>query len=150
MTVIGTVLLDKTMASFKGTGAANLLALSCLSNFPNNKNAKIQDFIAMAVLSFLQILVAHIQNKIKMIFLKYLTTLTEKNCLKLTQVSTRHCVKSVQIQSYFWSVFSCIRTEYRKIRTRNNSVFGHFSCSENLLKPNLGCFWQFPYVHTIN
>ena len=114
------------MASFKGTGAANLLALYCLSNFPNNKNATIQDFIAMAVLSFLQILVAHIQNKIKMIFLKYLTTLTEKNCLKLTQVSTRHCVKSVQIQSYFWSVFSCIRTEYRKIRTINNSVFGHF------------------------
>ena len=57
-----------------------------------------------------------------------------------------HCVKSVQIQSYFWSVFSRIRTEYGeilrispysvqmpgeygKIRTRNNSVFGHFSCS---------------------
>ena len=27
-------------------------------------------------------------------------------------ISTRHCVKSVQIRSYFWSVFSCIRTEY--------------------------------------
>ena len=38
-----------------------------------------------------------------------------------------HCVKSVQIRSYFWSVFSCIRTGYRKLRTRNNSVFGHFS-----------------------
>ena len=49
-----------------------------------------------------------------------------------------HCVKSIQIWSYFWSVFSGIRTEYgdllnlriqsecRKIRTRNNSVFGHF------------------------
>ena len=23
-----------------------------------------------------------------------------------------HCVKSVQIQSFFWSVFSCFRTEY--------------------------------------
>ena len=53
------------------------------------------------------------------------------------------CVKSVQIQSYFWSVFSCIRTEYRdlrtqsenrKIRTRNNSVFGHFSQSGYLQK----------------
>ena len=44
--------------------------------------------------------------------------------------------------SYFWSVFCCIRIEYgdlvnlriqfeyRKIRTRNNSAFGHFSCSE--------------------
>ena len=38
-----------------------------------------------------------------------------------------HCVKSVQIRSYFWSVFSCIQSEYRKIRTTNNSVFGHFS-----------------------
>ena len=37
------------------------------------------------------------------------------------------CVKSVQIQSYFWSVFSCFQSEHRKIRTRNNSVFGHFS-----------------------
>ena len=33
------------------------------------------------------------------------------------------CVKSAQIRSYFWS-------EYRKIKTRNNSVFGHFSLSE--------------------
>ena len=48
-----------------------------------------------------------------------------------------HCVKSVQMRSYFWSAFCCIRTEYGeilseygKIRTRNNSVFGHFSCSE--------------------
>ena len=38
----------------------------------------------------------------------------------------RHCVKSVQILSFFWSLFSCIRTEYRKIRTRKNTVFGHF------------------------
>ena len=30
-----------------------------------------------------------------------------------------HCVKSVQIRSFSWS-------EYRKIRTRKNSVFGHF------------------------
>ena len=40
-----------------------------------------------------------------------------------------HCVKSAQIQSCFWSVFSCLQTEHRKIRTRNNSVFGHFSRS---------------------
>ena len=26
-----------------------------------------------------------------------------------------HCVKSVQIRSFFWSVFSCIRTEYGEI-----------------------------------
>ena len=52
--------------------------------------------------------------------------------------------KSVQIRIYFWSVFSCIwieygeicslhiQSEYRKIRTRNNSVFGHFSRSESV------------------
>ena len=56
----------------------------------------------------------------------------------------KNCVKNVQIRSYFWFVFSCIRTEYgdllvriQKIRTRNNSVFGHFSRSEiSLLSPN--------------
>ena len=33
-----------------------------------------------------------------------------------------HCVKNVQIRSYFWS-------KYRKIRSRYNTVFGHFSRS---------------------
>ena len=58
----------------------------------------------------------------------------------------QHCVKIVQLRSYFWSVFSCILTEcgdllckspvnihiqskYRKIGTRNNSIFGQFSRS---------------------
>ena len=43
-----------------------------------------------------------------------------------------HCVKSVQIWNFFWSIFSCIRSlsGYRKIRTRKNFVFGHFSCSD--------------------
>ena len=40
-----------------------------------------------------------------------------------------HWVKSVQIQGYLWSVSSCIQSEYRKIRTRYDSVFGHFSRS---------------------
>ena len=40
-----------------------------------------------------------------------------------------YCVKSVQIRSYFWSIFSCIQFKYRKIRTRNNTVFGRFSHS---------------------
>ena len=38
----------------------------------------------------------------------------------------QHYVESVEIRSYFWLIFSCTRSEYRKIRTRNNSVFGHF------------------------
>ena len=45
------------------------------------------------------------------------------------------CVKSVQIRNFFWSVFSCIRTEYSKIRTRKNSTFGHFSRSVIILNP---------------
>ena len=54
-----------------------------------------------------------------------------------------HCVKSVQILSFFWFVFSCIRTEYGDLlgnflysvriqenTDQKNSVFGHFSCSD--------------------
>ena len=37
-----------------------------------------------------------------------------------------HWAKNVQILSFFWSVSSCIRT-------RKNSVFGHFSRSECLM-----------------
>ena len=48
------------------------------------------------------------------------------------QENQYHSVKSVQIRGYFWSVCSCIRTEYRKRRTRHNSVFAHFSRSEFL------------------
>ena len=40
-----------------------------------------------------------------------------------------HSVKSVQMRSFFWSVFPYIRNEYRKMRTKKNSVFGHFSRS---------------------
>ena len=61
--------------------------------------------------------------RISSIFLKKLPQID--NC-----INVNHCVKSVQIRSYFWSLFSCIRTECRKIRTRNNSVFGQFSRSE--------------------
>ena len=41
-----------------------------------------------------------------------------------------HWLKSVQIWSFFWSVFSHIHTEYREIRTRKNCVFGHFPRTE--------------------
>ena len=35
---------------------------------------------------------------------------------------TDHCVKSVQIGSYFWSVFSYIRTEYAySVRIQKNT-----------------------------
>ena len=45
----------------------------------------------------------------------------------------KHCAKSVQMRGFFWSVFFCIRTEYKKIRIRKNSVFGHFSFSERIV-----------------
>ena len=45
-------------------------------------------------------------------------------CIASTSLAVQHCVKSAQIRSFFWSVFSCILTEYRKIRARKNSVFG--------------------------
>ena len=46
------------------------------------------------------------------------------NLRSFQALESSYCVKSVQIRSYFWwSVFSCTRT-------RNNSVFGHFSRSD--------------------
>ena len=46
-------------------------------------------------------------------------------------------MKSFQIQSFFWSVFSCIQFEYGEIQTRKNSVFGHFSRGASIHKRNL-------------
>ena len=37
---------------------------------------------------------------------------SSKFSLKLSHSCLQNCVKSIQIQSYFWSVFSCIRTEH--------------------------------------
>ena len=59
----------------------------------------------------------------------------------LNSITAHNYVKSVQKRSYFWSVFSevnlRIQSEYRKIRTRTNSVFGHFSRSDSYGKMNL-------------
>ena len=54
-----------------------------------------------------------------------LSVLTLKSPLSI------HYVESVQMQSFFWSVFFCIRTECRKKRTRKNSV--HFSHSDSFI-----------------
>ena len=36
-----------------------------------------------------------------------------QTCMQLSAwMHSIHCVKNVQVQSYFWSVCSCIRTEY--------------------------------------
>ena len=41
-----------------------------------------------------------------------------------------YCLEIVQIRSFFWCLFFCIRTESRKIRTRKTSVIGHFPSRE--------------------
>ena len=46
---------------------------------------------------------------------------------KLPNMSLRE--KCLIIRCFFWSIFLRIRTEYRKIRTRKNSVSQHFSRS---------------------
>ena len=68
---------------------------------------------------------SHLQKKflMKNFIFRAVRNYSENKILK----KNIHCVKSVQIRSYFWSVFSCIQSEYRKIRTRNNSLFGYFS-----------------------
>ena len=53
-------------------------------------------------------------------------------CVSFSLLVNQHCVKSVQSRSIFWSLFSCIQSEYRKIRIRKNSVFRHFSRSANI------------------
>ena len=68
-----------------------------------------------------------------------------RKIIKAKYSSITHYVKSVQIRSFFWSVFSRIRTEYGKIlrispysvRIQENTdqkklVFGHFSRSDCL------------------
>ena len=53
-----------------------------------------------------------------------------------------HGMKCVQIRSYFWSIFFCIQSEYRKIRTWSNSVFVHFS--RNVAEKGK-CTWPGPF-----
>ena len=61
---------------------------------------------------------------------------------KWKSLSPLHCMKSVQIRGFFWSVFSYIRNEYGNLRSKSpysvriqenrdriNSVFGYFSRS---------------------
>ena len=45
------------------------------------------------------------------------------HCLTLSNFNNSHCVKSIQIRSFFWFVISCIRSYFPV------SVFGHISCS---------------------
>ena len=66
--------------------------------------------------------ISHLQERSSRIVYNDHITSFEDLLKKDNSFKIHHRVKSVQIRSYFWSVLSCIRT-------RNNSVFGHFSRS---------------------
>ena len=87
---------------------------------------------------------------VKKLFQKHLFTKFVQNscCVTPTRSSQRayyHCVKTVQIRSFFWSVFPIfglhtdiwrvnlhVQSEYRKIQNRKYSVSEHFSRSVQL------------------
>ena len=56
---------------------------------------------------------------------------------KFQAEACNHCMESVEILSFLWPVFSRIRTEFGKIRTRKNSIFWHFSSGEPYKKEAL-------------
>ena len=70
-----------------------------------------------------------------------------------------HCVKSVQIWSYFWSVFSCIRTEYGNLLSLRNGFFGDdlkatkvipmFKKNDDLEKETDGPVSVLPHMSTV-
>ena len=61
-----------------------------------------------------------------------------------------HCVKSVQIRSFFWSVLNRrIQSKYSKTRTRKNLVFGQFSRRFWILRLPWPFFLSFNYVTSI-
>ena len=52
------------------------------------------------------------QNKITLINLYLITWIDLSVLLRWTVLLQTHCMKIAQIRSFFWSVFSCIRTDY--------------------------------------
>ena len=73
----------------------------------------------------------------KIVFSDRNVTFAKKCSIKSLKLE-KNCVKGVQIRSFFWSIVSCIQSEYRKIRTSKNSVFGYFSRSESFLLTAFG------------
>ena len=49
-------------------------------------------------------------------FCPYKTIVINKSFLKR---EFYHCIKAVQIRRFSWSVFSCIRTEYKDLRSKS-------------------------------
>ena len=56
----------------------------------------------------------------------------------------KHCVKNVQIRNFFWSVFSCIWTEYRNVRPEKTPYLDTF----HAVKARL--LWVPNFIHRID
>ena len=67
--------------------------------------------------------------------------LNDNNHKSLYDSIKYHCVKSVEIRSFFWSIFSCIQSKYRKIRTRKKlRIWTLFTqCIQHTLKNKRYC-----------
>ena len=91
-------------------------------------------------------------------FAKFLRTPILKNISERLLLKFMFCIKikglftawSVQIRSYFWSEFSGIQSEYMKIRTRNNSLFGHFSRSDSYFSAIRKIEKLFLIIHSVS
>ena len=57
----------------------------------------------------------------------------EKRRSLLRILDSSYCMRSVQIRSFFWSVFSRIRTEYGEILRGLFSPIGHFPTNHNTI-----------------
>ena len=53
-----------------------------------------------------------------------LSTMGEFSLKSHKDALNNHCMKSVQIRSFFWYVFFCIQSKYRKIRNRKKVWYG--------------------------
>ena len=81
-----------------------------LSLILNSKSAKLNGQLA----PYMMIRLQRLQTRATYVFRLYVKV----NSFMLLNY---HCVKSVQLQSFFWSVFSGIRTEYRDLLRKSSS-----------------------------
>ena len=122
----------------------------CWSNLKSNLGLKSCENFVIVMKNVLKFVSVNDTVNDMLIFLcLVILHIIKTNDPKKTWSSTiLHCVKSVQIRSYLWSAFSCIQSEYRKIRTRNNSVFGHFSCNVAVTLLMVLIFWiPVPFIY---
>ena len=86
-----------------------------------------------------------------------LLTILSKWVITPVRIRTNHCVKSVQIRSYFWSLFSCIRlntgkygpeiTPYLDAFHAGNAFCG--TLKNNFVKAFWSISWKAVFVETV-